>query len=103
MFIESLMKPVYEIGKFASWISEPDQGIDNKSGDFEYVKIHDAQTGIYLNYCIKMQFFLILLSFLIFYNSSISHSAQDYNIKPLKIKTFGKYDFDYLEHNLPST
>ena len=36
------MKPVYEIGKFASWISEPDQGIDNKSGDFEYVKIHDA-------------------------------------------------------------
>ena len=42
MFIESLMKPVYEIGKFASWISEPDQGIDNKSGDFEYVKIHDA-------------------------------------------------------------
>ena len=42
MFIESLMKPVYEIGKFASWISEPEQGIDNKSGDFEYVKIHDA-------------------------------------------------------------
>ena len=42
MFIESLMKPVYEIGKFASWISEPDQGIDNKSGDFEYVKIDDA-------------------------------------------------------------
>ena len=42
MFIESLMKPVFEIGKFASWISEPDQGIDNKSGDFEYVKIHDA-------------------------------------------------------------
>ncbi len=42
LFIESLMKPVFEIGKFASWISEPDQGIDNKSGDFEYVKIDDA-------------------------------------------------------------
>ena len=25
------MKPVYEIGKFASWISPPEQGIDNKS------------------------------------------------------------------------
>ncbi len=44
-----------------------------------------------------MHFFLILLSFLIFYKSSISYSAQDYNIKPLKIKTFGKYDFDTLE------
>ncbi len=44
-----------------------------------------------------MQFFLVLLSFLIFYNSTISHSAQNYNIKPLKIKTFGNYDFDTLE------
>ena len=42
LFIESLMKPEFEAGKFASWISSPDQGIDNQSGDFEYVKIHDA-------------------------------------------------------------
>ena len=46
-----------------------------------------------------MQFFLALISFLIFYNSSITYSDQNYNIKPLKIKTFGKYDFDTLEKN----
>jgi benzoyl-CoA 2,3-dioxygenase component B len=38
-FIESLMKPVTEPGKFASWISPPKVGIDNKPGEFEYVKI----------------------------------------------------------------
>ena len=38
-FIESLMKPQYERGKFASWIAPPKVGIDNKPGDFEYVKI----------------------------------------------------------------
>jgi benzoyl-CoA 2,3-dioxygenase component B len=38
-FIEGLMKPVFEPGKFASWIAPPKTGIDNKSGDFEYVKI----------------------------------------------------------------
>lgn len=38
-FIESLMKPEFEPGKFASWISPPKVGIDNKPGDFEYVKI----------------------------------------------------------------
>ena len=42
LFIESLMKPVSEPGKYADWISAPDLGIDNKPGDFEYVKIHDA-------------------------------------------------------------
>ncbi|MDC1375627.1 benzoyl-CoA 2,3-epoxidase subunit BoxB, partial [bacterium] len=42
VFIESLMKPVSEPGKYAEWISAPDLGIDNKPGDFEYVKIHDA-------------------------------------------------------------
>jgi len=40
-FIESLMKPEFEPGKFASWIAPPKTGIDNKSGDFEYVKIAD--------------------------------------------------------------
>ena len=41
-FIESLMQPQFEIGKFASWIAPPRVGIDNKPGDFEYVKIADA-------------------------------------------------------------
>ncbi len=38
-FIASLMNPVTEPGQFASWISPPKIGIDNKPGDFEYVKI----------------------------------------------------------------
>jgi benzoyl-CoA 2,3-dioxygenase component B len=38
-FIGSLMKPVTEPGQFATWIAPPRVGIDNKPGDFEYVKI----------------------------------------------------------------
>jgi benzoyl-CoA 2,3-dioxygenase component B len=38
-FISSLMTPVSEPGQFASWIAPPKVGIDNKPGDFEYVKI----------------------------------------------------------------
>jgi benzoyl-CoA 2,3-dioxygenase component B len=38
-FIESLMQPQREPGKFAGWIAPPKVGIDNKPGDFEYVKI----------------------------------------------------------------
>ena len=38
-FIGSLMKPVTEPGQFAGWIAPPRVGIDNKPGDFEYVKI----------------------------------------------------------------
>ena len=41
-FIQSLMKPCFEPGKYASWISPPKVGIDNKPGDFEYVKLHMA-------------------------------------------------------------
>ena len=41
-YIASLMKPCYEPGKFASWIAPPKVGIDNKPGDFEYVKLHMA-------------------------------------------------------------
>ena len=40
-YIASLMKPVTEIGEFAGWIAPPKVGIDNKPGDFEYVKIED--------------------------------------------------------------
>lgn len=38
-FISSLMKAVYAAGHYASWIAPPKSGIDNKPGDFEYVKI----------------------------------------------------------------
>jgi benzoyl-CoA 2,3-dioxygenase component B len=38
-FIASLMTPVTEVGEFAPWISPPKVGINNKPGDFEYVKI----------------------------------------------------------------
>jgi len=38
-FIVSLMTPVTEAGQFADWIAPPRMGIDNKPGDFEYVKI----------------------------------------------------------------
>lgn len=40
-YIDSLMKPVREPGQYASWISAPKVGIDNKPGDFEYVRIVD--------------------------------------------------------------
>jgi benzoyl-CoA 2,3-epoxidase subunit B len=39
-FIDSLMKPVAEPGKYASWIAPPKVGIDGKPGEFEYVRIH---------------------------------------------------------------
>jgi len=38
-FIEGLMQPEIRPGKFASWIAPPKVGIDNKPGDFEYVKL----------------------------------------------------------------
>jgi len=41
-FIQSLMVPCFEPGQFASWIAPPKVGIDNQSGDFEYVKLHMA-------------------------------------------------------------
>ena len=41
-FIQSLMKPCYEPGRYASWIAPPKVGINNQAGDFEYVKLHMA-------------------------------------------------------------
>ena len=38
-FIASLMQPNFETGKFAGWIAPPKMGIDNKPGEFEYVKL----------------------------------------------------------------
>ena len=36
------LEPCFEPGKYASWIAPPKVGIDNKPGDFEYVKLHMA-------------------------------------------------------------
>ena len=40
-FVASLMRAVTEPGAFASWIAPPPAGIDNKPGDFEYVKFQE--------------------------------------------------------------
>jgi len=40
-FVNSLMRPVLEPGSYAGWIAPPRIGIDNKAGDFEYVKIEE--------------------------------------------------------------
>ena len=41
-FIVELMAPVQEPGQFAGWIAPPKVGIDNRPGDFEYVKLEAA-------------------------------------------------------------
>jgi benzoyl-CoA 2,3-dioxygenase component B len=41
-FIQSLMKPCYEVGKYARWIAPPKVGVDGKPGDFEFVQLHMA-------------------------------------------------------------
>ncbi len=38
-FIESLMRPHFEPGEFASWIAPPSKGIDQKPADYEYVRL----------------------------------------------------------------
>jgi benzoyl-CoA 2,3-dioxygenase component B len=37
--VASLMRPVYEPGRFASWISPPNVGINDRSVDFPYVRL----------------------------------------------------------------
>jgi benzoyl-CoA 2,3-dioxygenase component B len=39
-YVRSLMRPVYERGKMASWIAPPARGINGKPVDFEYVRIY---------------------------------------------------------------
>ena len=39
-YVRSLMKPVTEPGKMASWIAAPRRGIHGQPLDFEYVKLH---------------------------------------------------------------
>jgi benzoyl-CoA 2,3-dioxygenase component B len=38
-FVQSLMTPVTEPGKFAGWIAPPSRGINGQPVDFEYVKL----------------------------------------------------------------
>lgn len=38
-FVASMMQPVYEPGRFASWIAAPKVGVNKQPGDFEYVQI----------------------------------------------------------------
>lgn len=38
-FVASLMTAVTEPGRYAGWIAPPKLGVDNKPGDFEYVKL----------------------------------------------------------------
>ena len=37
-FVQSLMVPVVERGKFASWIAPPARGINGQPIDYEYVR-----------------------------------------------------------------
>jgi benzoyl-CoA 2,3-dioxygenase component B len=39
LYIASLMQPIRTPGEFAGWIAPPRNGVDNRPGDFEYVKI----------------------------------------------------------------
>jgi benzoyl-CoA 2,3-dioxygenase component B len=38
-FVGSVMSPVYEAGKIASWIAPPDRGINNMPVDYQYVRV----------------------------------------------------------------
>ncbi len=38
-FVASVMSPVYEPGKVASWIAPPDRGINSMPVDYEYVRV----------------------------------------------------------------
>jgi len=40
-YLLSIMKPVYEPGKFANWIAPPNKGIEGRPVDFEYVRLND--------------------------------------------------------------
>ena len=38
-FVISLMQPVYEPGKMASWIAAPSAGINTQPAEYEYVRL----------------------------------------------------------------
>ncbi len=39
-WVSSIMRPITQAGDFASWIAPPRAGIDNKPGEFEYVRLN---------------------------------------------------------------
>jgi benzoyl-CoA 2,3-dioxygenase component B len=45
-YVRSLMKPVYEPGKFATWIAPPPKGINEQPVDYLYVKFSDAKPWV---------------------------------------------------------
>ncbi|MBK8170310.1 MAG: benzoyl-CoA 2,3-epoxidase subunit BoxB [Sandaracinaceae bacterium] len=42
-YVQSLMKPVYEPGQFASWIAPPLHGVKGTPIDYEYVKFNERE------------------------------------------------------------
>jgi benzoyl-CoA 2,3-dioxygenase component B len=38
-YVQSLMQPVTERGKFAGWIAPPPRGVNGQPVDFEYVRL----------------------------------------------------------------
>jgi benzoyl-CoA 2,3-dioxygenase component B len=38
-YVETLMRPVTDIGKIASWIAPPSRGVNGQSFEFEYVRL----------------------------------------------------------------
>jgi benzoyl-CoA 2,3-dioxygenase component B len=40
-YIQSLMNPVYELGRIAQWIAAPERGVHARPFDFEYVRFED--------------------------------------------------------------
>jgi benzoyl-CoA 2,3-dioxygenase component B len=45
-FIQSLMTPVYEIGKISNWIAPPQRGINQNPFEFEYVKFEHVRREV---------------------------------------------------------
>ncbi len=41
LYVESLMKPCFEMGKIAGWIAPPNRGINQHGFDYEYVRFTD--------------------------------------------------------------
>lgn len=42
-YINSLMKPVYEIGKIANWVAAPVRGVNHQPFEFEYVRFEHVR------------------------------------------------------------
>jgi benzoyl-CoA 2,3-dioxygenase component B len=45
-YVQTLMKPVYEPGKFANWIAPPPKGINDQPTDYLYVKFSDRKPWV---------------------------------------------------------